>query len=74
MEALLHSLLPLNTICGEPLKSDFVDRNLISARLDGPCKKSYIVNIYLHMDDCSKNRADLCGGGDSFLFLESGVT
>lgn len=73
MEALLHSLLPLNTICGEALKSDYVDKNLTSAPPDRPCKKSYLVNIYLHMDDCCKSRTDLCGGGDGFLFLDSGV-
>lgn len=38
MEASLHSLLPLNIIYGEPLKSGCMD--LIDAHVDEPCEKS----------------------------------
>lgn len=40
VEALLRSPLPLNIICGEPLKSDFMDKNLMDAHVDQPCEKS----------------------------------
>lgn len=42
VEALLHSPLPLNIICGEPLKSGSMDKSLTDAHLDEPKRTLWI--------------------------------
>lgn len=44
VEALLRSLLPLNTICGEPVTSDSVDKKLSDEHLDRPCETHWLAD------------------------------